>query len=258
VKPTPLLRSALSVVPSQSLLRARGLVQTIARLRGTVHEDDFRAFERFDLSSPTVVDVGANRGQAIDSFFGVLGTDTTIVAFEPNLELAAYLAKRYRRLSVDVHECGLADEVGSMRLYLPRYGRTVWDTRASLDLAVAQNAFSPDEFWRYSERRAGVEERLVAIARLDDFDLAPQIVKIDVEGSEDAVVRGGTQTIDRYRPVILAEGGLLADLELLRDLGYRPYRYDPERNQLSHGLGSLNTFMLAPEHRTWFAVPVDG
>lgn len=255
VKPTPLMRSALSFVPSQSLLRARGLVQTLTRLRGRVHEDDFRAFDGFRHRDPTVVDIGANRGQAIDSFFAVLGVGAMVIAFEPNPDLAEHLATRYRRRRVEVHGCGLAEQSGSVRLYLPRYGRTVWDTRASLDFEVARTAFAPEEFWWYSERRVGVDERVVTVRPLDDFDLAPQIVKIDVEGTGASVVRGGLRTIEEHRPVILAEGDALVDLGPLRDLGYRPYRYDFERREFTHGEGSLNTFMLVSEHRAWFARP---
>ena len=71
------------------------------------------------------------------------------------------------------------------------------------------------------------------VRRLDDLDLPdPDLVKIDVEGHEAAVLRGGRQRLGRSRPLIVLESWYLRDrvepmlepLRMLRDLGYGLYR----------------------------------
>ena len=47
---------------------------------------------------------------------------------------------------------------------------------------------------------------MVQTARLDDYQLPPVgFIKIDVEGHEEAVLRGAAQTIARNRPVLMIE-----------------------------------------------------
>ena len=76
---------------------------------------------------------------------------------------------------------------------------------------------------------AGDKVRLVT---LDSFDLpALHLLKIDVEGMEAEVLRGGRATIARHAPIIYAENdradrspGLIA---LLLEMGYRLYWHLP-------------------------------
>jgi len=50
-----------------------------------------------------------------------------------------------------------------------------------------------------------MEEKVMMIYRLDDLNLRPFFVKVDVEGSELKVLKGGQETIRINRPVILVE-----------------------------------------------------
>jgi FkbM family methyltransferase len=65
----------------------------------------------------------------------------------------------------------------------------------------------------------------VRTARVDSLNLdAPQLVKIDVEGAESAVLRGMTDTLRAYRPVVVVEVHDDQErpvLELLHGHGYR-------------------------------------
>lgn len=45
----------------------------------------------------------------------------------------------------------------------------------------------------------------VEVKRLDWFDLSPDLVKIDTEGFEYFVLKGGEQTLKKHRPVVIVE-----------------------------------------------------
>jgi hypothetical protein len=69
----------------------------------------------------------------------------------------------------------------------------------------------------------------VAIWRGDDLGLAPQVVKIDVEGAENDVIAGLAATIRRSRPMPLVENSDRHSCHrLLAAHGYKPYRYEPD------------------------------
>ena len=250
------VRTLASYLPGPSLLGLRRFRDMRSLRSQRPHEVDFLAFRSFVLERPSVIDVGANRGQSIESFIRVM-KEPQITAFEPNLELASYLAKRYESTGVVVHRSGLGASNATVRLYLPRYGNTVWDTRGSLDEDAARLALSPSQFWRFRQDRAGVEEMDVDIRKLDDFGLSPTVLKIDVEGTEDAVIQGGLSTIREHQPIILAEGELGVSSLELKSMGYLPHRFDEDRGAFIRGeLGMLNTFHLCDHHYSMFGVPV--
>jgi FkbM family methyltransferase len=109
-------------------------------------------------------------------------------AFEPLPQEASYLERAFRsRPNVHIHRSALSDRTGSAVLVIPeRDGRRL-DGHATL-----------------ATHETGAE-LTVPSGRLDDFELSPSYVKIDVEGHEAAVLAGGAQTVARSRPVVQVE-----------------------------------------------------
>jgi hypothetical protein len=79
-----------------------------------------------------------------------------------------------------------------------------------------------------------VLERPVSLRTLDSFALAPDFIKIDVQGHEPAVLRGMIETIAKHRPAIMIERGANFDTvrELLKDAGYELFIYDVTTGEL--------------------------
>lgn len=238
------LRSAASYMPSKSMLGLRHLKDLPLRIMGQPHEADFRPLRRLSLATPIIIDIGANRGQTIESFRAVL-TAPIIHAVEPNPILARSLQQRYK--SVTVYQLGLGEKAGTFVLHIPRYGHTYWDTRASLNNPMAESFLSPKYFALFNPKRATVESVSVQIRTLDDLNLIPHIVKIDAEGLEASILRGAMKTLKNH-PIVLLEGCNQAVLDILEPLGYKPYRAVSER--LEPGLGQLNTYFLADVHKS--------
>ncbi len=161
-----------------------------------------------------VYDVGANWG-----YYGVLlGTNPaftgTVHAFEaaPGTyrDLKATIDAAGLRDRVSCHRMGLSSEDGEMPLVEGRHS------------ALAR-----------IERTAGRHKAtMVAVRRLDSLDLPPPgFIKIDVEGHELDVLRGGARLLERVRPVVILENwfdpdqptATLAPLSFLTDRGYDLY-----------------------------------
>lgn len=247
-----LARSVVSYLPSEGLITLRRLRELPSSLARRPHEDDFLAFRDFKRPNPVIVDVGANRGQSVMSFRRTIGT-AQIHCFEPN----PFLHDELERFGVDVNPVALGSHDGELNLYVPRYGHTLYDTRAALDEVTAANFLSDDHFAGFKPGRAGVEHISVPVTRLDSFRLAPDIIKIDVEGGGAAVIAGARQTIAAHRPLLLIEDDDGDSAALVADLGYELARYDAGAKCLVRGqAGDPNTFLVHPHHSGLLSVTV--
>ncbi|MFH1954615.1 MAG: FkbM family methyltransferase, partial [Pseudomonadota bacterium] len=83
---------------------------------------------------------------------------------------------------------------------------------------------------------------------MDEFNLAPFFIKVDAQGMDIEIVRGGLATIAKCKPIILLKGvsyeGELR--ELLEPLGYRMYAYRNGRFTLQNEL-TWNAFFITEE-----------
>ncbi|MGE0717472.1 MAG: FkbM family methyltransferase [Alphaproteobacteria bacterium] len=158
------------------------------------------------------VDVGANHG----SYTVVLARLVDrVVAVEPIPFEVRILRLRFAGAvaagRVEVVEAALSDASREVTLMIPSNSAAL----ASVEAAVAS-------------RHHGSAIR-VSTRTLDSLGLAPVgFIKIDVEGHEGAVLRGGMGTVARDRPTLLIEieerhhpGGFAEARDLLEPLGYR-------------------------------------
>lgn len=167
------------------------------------------------LCRPTqdAIDVGANEGSYIHF---MRRHARCVYAFEPIPWLADRLRKKFRS-RVTVTPLALSDAAARARLHVPVIEGTLITGLSSLDTPAASG----------TEMR----EFEVETARLDDVYAGDVgFIKIDVEGHEDAVLKGAEATIARCRPRVqieivedLSPGGVRRADELFRQFGYRGY-----------------------------------
>lgn len=186
-------------------------VQAWGLARGALEPPVQEALRRRVAPGMTVFDVGANLG-----FFSLVagrlvGPAGRVVAFEPVPSSAAAVRANavlngFHHVDVVEAAVGAAAERGSL-------------------LVVEEASWSHlAERGRHPSTRATIGVDVVALDELIESGRlpAPDVVKIDVEGSEGDVLRGMARTLARHRPELVIElHGTNAEVaELLEAAGY--------------------------------------
>jgi FkbM family methyltransferase len=213
-------------------------------------EGDFAAISLFkDVVQGTYVDIGANTGQSIESI-KLFAPAAKIVSFEPNPELAGKIARRYRTdPSVSIRAIGLSDAIAVLLLHVPAYRGFVYDGLASLNYADAQGWINNETVFFFSPKQLSIRSHRCLVETLDMQAIEdPVFIKIDVEGFETNVIKGGIETLRRHEPILLVESlHHKPELQqLVATLGFRPYHY--ARGKFVRGFPppsqTRNTFLI--------------
>jgi FkbM family methyltransferase len=144
----------------------------------------------------TAVDVGCHKGAYTFWLRRAVGARGEVIAFEPQPKQASYLATIFARLhysNVTLVQRGLSDKPGTLPMYLPR----------------ARGATHQASFVKAAGGDNACERIDVPVTTLDAYfserPRGPDFIKIDVEGHEEEVLRGGLETLSRHRPALLIE-----------------------------------------------------
>jgi FkbM family methyltransferase len=220
------------------------------RVAAKPSDEDFAVLSLFkDVLHGTYVDIGANTGQSIESI-KLFAPDVKIVSFEPNPELAGKLSRRYRGdPNISIKSIGLSDEVDVLLLHIPVYRGFVYDGLASLSYADAYGWINSDTVFFFSPKRLNVKSHRCQVETLDMQAIEnPVFIKIDVEGFETNVIKGGIETLRQHEPILLVESlHEKPELQqLVTTLGFRPYHY--AGGKLVYGFpaqgATRNTFLI--------------
>lgn len=217
------------------------------RMLGWRIEPDFELLSRLE-SVGLVLDVGANWGQSIHAFKRTARPDR-IVSFEPNPILGARLQRVMRGdPRVQIEQCALGEMPGRFELYVPRYRNYVYDGLASLSEEAARAWLNPERMAAFDPAKLSIDRFEVEVRTLDSYGFSPDVVKIDVQGFELEVVKGGRETFRRSRPITIVETPPPELVALLAELDMHPYRWTGGE-LVPNDLGGLNTLFLDSRRR---------
>ena len=145
---------------------------------------------------------------------------------------------------------GAGDRKSKGRLSVPLGHGVDMSSQASMD---------PDELGKnYVRERLGDEggygrvvTRRVIIVPVDDLQLAPDVVKIDVEGWEQQVLKGMHKTLQQHKPMLIIElNNRERWLGRLEQAGYEFFHYEVSDGLLHRGdlpASALNVFCVHRE-----------
>lgn len=250
--------------------RAYGRLR-LKRLEGNFTEPELRLLPYLCDPQKTSLDIGASQGLYTAH---LLRFSQRCVAFEPRPMQAADLALGLDHLKskVSVESIALSDRAGEVRLRMLAHdlGRSTIEDSNPLE----------------DEDGSASAEIIVPARRLDDYEFDNiGFIKIDVEGHELAVLKGGERTISRNRPSLLIEiedrhrqNAIHDVVDFLSGLNYTGFflmderlhplsKFDKTLHQDSRNIGGwksqwrrsgiyINNFIFLPsERRESFHVP---
>ena len=175
--------------------------------------------------SMTVWDVGAFMGYHTLAFAALVGAKGRVIAFEPNLynvERIALNVDRNPELAARISVIGEA--------LWDQDGQAVFSLSDSIDTGKSSGSHMPGALApENSSVYASFEQVTVNTVRADtllneDRVAPPSLVKIDVEGAEFMVLKGGIDLLTKVRPTLIIEVHhnltMVHIQQLLTSLGY--------------------------------------
>ncbi len=169
------------------------------------------------------VDIGCHKGGYLYWMHNRVGKNGHCYAFEPQPILYQYLKAilaRFAYQNITLEHKGVSSKAGTFRLYIPK-------TTSGASPGASLNAMD--------EQGGTVEKVDVQTVTLDNYfferGIIPNLLKIDVEGHEADVLKGGEQLLRQHHPRILMEcetrhlkNGSVSDiLQLMSDWGYHGF-----------------------------------
>ncbi|MBI3380419.1 MAG: FkbM family methyltransferase [Aquabacterium sp.] len=204
------------------------------------------------------IDVGANQGLYVHHLLPLV---SQVIAFEPLPAMQAQL-RRFYADKIRLEPVALSRAPGRAQLRMPA-GNPSWATMAQTNkLEMAQ----PDK---------AIETVDAEVRTLDSYDYRHvSLIKIDVEGNEEAVLEGAVATLRREQPNLIIEveerhnaGSVQRVAQFLAALGYEGFylldgelkplsTFDLARDQDIHNVGLqgkvgryINNFIYVPHER---------
>lgn len=198
-----------------------GAISDSLRLYGEWAQNELSFMLCMVRPGDVVIDVGGYIGTHTLAFARHVGEHGQVITIEAQ-------AASYELLSRNIRDNGLTN-VRAVNAIASSVGQEEQipainiETPASYGSASLRDVFVQGA--RHREPSGGSEQSVKSIA-LDELSIAScALVKIDVEGMEDMVLRGAKELIRRHFPAIYAECNSLEDgircFRLLREYGYR-------------------------------------
>ncbi len=154
-----------------------------------------KIIERCLKPDSNCIDIGCHKGEILDQM--IKGAPMGVkFGFEPIPELFRELTSKYAAFpNVNIYPTALYDRTGT----------------TTFQHVINAPAYSGIKKRKYDGKHVDINQITVETGLLDNFipgDMKIDLVKIDVEGAEFKVMKGGIGTIRRCKPVIIFEFGL--------------------------------------------------
>lgn len=147
-----------------------------------------------------VYDIGAHIGIYTCFFAHAVGSEGSVIAFEPNPNSYQELIEHIRInnfKNVTTKQIAIGSNIGKATLLVPAFD----SSRGSLISEGKSQILITDEKVKSFEVRVDSLDHLIITK---DFNI-PNFIKIDVEGAEIDVLQGAKQVLKRYKPKLFIE-----------------------------------------------------
>jgi len=226
--------------------RARRTYATGRFLLRRPHDRDYAVFALVPPTAGLFLDVGANAGMSAMSL-RLYQRRARIFSVEPNPSHEPDLrwtARWVRRMEYGIFAAG--DTPGSHDLFIPVYRGVALTAEAALSRGAVERSPSLKDSLgsRMDSAEFQIERIEVEVKRLDELDLEPAFVKLDVQGHEHQALVGMTSTLEKQGPPVLVEAPSDEVTAHMAALGYSPYAFDRQANRLVSLAGYATNVMF--------------
>jgi FkbM family methyltransferase len=207
------------------------------------HEQDYWGFRLLASGKPDglFLDLGANAGHSARGFMKIV-PGWRVLSIEANpahqrtLHRIALAHQNFRFLIRAIDR--ISNEFKT--IHVPYYRGLAMHSSAAMTLEDARSGIELS-FPRHLENITYAQMRVETIT-IDDLNVQPNIIKLDIQGKELAALQGAEATLRNCSPDLLVELVLnpAPIVEFLRDRGYEAYEYDHSRAAFTIFAGRLS------------------
>ena len=209
------------------------VVSNFIRKEGTYEPMELEVFRNLIKEGDVMCDIGSHVGSYSIPLAFHVGPSGRVHAFEPFRVVFQLLTGNVAingLANFYTHNVALGEKSEALRVQSPALRRSS-NIGATSVYHQAKEVYGENHVLQYEG------EENVQVETLDSYNIEQvQFMKIDVEGALDKVLRGGSSTIERNRPIIACEHGEPTAPELLTAWSYR-------------------CLLVLPVHDLWICVP---
>ncbi|MCB0578115.1 MAG: FkbM family methyltransferase [Phaeodactylibacter sp.] len=195
------------------------------RFRYKIDPDEINYLRANLKKGDVAVDIGAHKGGYLYWMRKGVGKEGKVFAFEPQKKLFDYLQSIARQENVVIEHMGVSSEEGEATFFTPK----------------TKKGDSPGARIGRLAGDGQYDETKIRVTTLDKYflerEICPTLIKIDVEGHEGQVLRGGTRLLKTCRPRIvmecenrhLKEGSVFDVFNILLESGYQGFFFQDKK-----------------------------
>ena len=168
-------------------------------------EKELSIVKNLQIKKPTILDIGAHNGESIKQIL-YFKPNANILAFEPNKNIADKLKHKYKNYNnVKIFKYKLT--------YLSSINKKFLIHRIK-------------NFFRIDISKFRFLKKKIKSFQIDNLNIKPNLIKIDVEGGELEVVKSCLKLIKKCKPIIVIEynhNNFKNIFKILTKLGYKAF-----------------------------------
>jgi FkbM family methyltransferase len=207
-----------------------------------IYESDFKILKilnknhYFNNPKTPILDIGANDGISYKTIRKFL-CKNLIISFEPlkmnfkKLKILKNKDKNYK-----IHNCGLSNvNIKEKKIHIPYFKKYLLCSFAGIDKVSIISKLKNSLHIKNILKKINFKSEIIKLKKIDDFNLNPSFIKIDIEGHEYECIMGGLKTIKKNKPILLIEYDRNTNKKInkiLKKINYKSYYYDEKINSI--------------------------
>ena len=219
-------------------------------LQGTYEEGTVHFLQQALKPGDTFLDIGANIGWMTLVGARAVGQEGRVIAIEANphtLPILQHNVELNQAICVEIYGVAVSDEPGTARLF------ENWNVNRG-----GASLLSQDD-------TPGIEVQVETLDRLFDPETRLAVVKIDVEGLEPQVLKGGSHWFAKQQPIFIFEISTLREnekgaagsdvMQVIQQFGDYQFWKHPATKERRGKLIRILSEQDLPEHDNLIAIP---